>query len=106
MHIRNYLVRRHAIVAIDWPVPGIICVRIVTPSWEPVAGVPIVRGSKHEHDVVTVMTAPPVLIVPLRFVVAKHCVFLALPVLASLDPSPLLEFHRRRLCSIWLFLKV
>src|SRR6201989_1196432 len=52
------------------------------------------------------MTAPPVLIVPLCFVIAKHCVSLALPVLTSLDPSPLLEFYRRRLGSIRLFRKV
>ena len=52
------------------------------------------------------MTAPPVLIVPLCAVVAKHCVFLALPVLAPLDASPLLEFYRRRLRSIRLFCEI
>ena len=106
LHIRNYLVRRHAIVAIDGPIPCVIGVGTVTPGRKPVAGVPIIRRSEYEHEVVAVMSVPPILIVPLWFVVAKHCVFLALPVLASLDPSSLLEFYRRRLRSIWLFCKI
>src|SRR5262245_28100828 len=103
LNVCNYLVRRHAVIRVDRSIPCVIRVGIVTPGWEPVPGPPVIRRSEHKRDVVTVMTAPPGLIVPLRFVVAEHCVLLALPVLASLDPSPLLEFHGWRLCSIRLF---
>src|SRR5262249_10195026 len=35
-----------------------------------------------------------------------HCILLALPILASCDPFPLLEFYRWRLCGIRLFCKI
>src|ERR1041385_558762 len=106
LHIRNDLVRRHAIVCVNRPIPCIVRVGIVTPGGEPVTGIPIIRRSEREHDVVTVMAAPPVLIVPLRLVVAKNRVPLALPILASLNSSSLLESHWRRFCGIGLFGKI
>ena len=106
LHIRNYLVWWHAIVSVDGSIPCIIRAGIVTPGGKPITGVPIVRSTEREHDVITVMTVPPVLIVPLWLVVAKHCVLLALPVLASLDPSSLLEFYGRRFRSVRLFWKI
>ena len=93
-------------MTIDRSIPCIIRVGTVTPGWEPIARVPVIRRAEHKREVVTVMTVPPVLIVPLGFVVAKNCVFLALPVLASLDPSPLLEFYGWRLRSVRLFCKI
>src|SRR4029434_4048398 len=106
LHISDHLVWWQAIISVDRSIPGIIRAGIVTPGWEPIPGVPIVRGTEHEHDVVPVMVMPPVLIVPLWCAVANHGVLLPLPVLASFDPSPLLEFYGRRLCSIRLFCKI
>src|SRR5436190_22763562 len=65
LRIRNHLVWRQPVVGVDRSIPRIIGVGIVTPSWEPVARVPVIRRSERKRDVVTVMTAPPVLIVPL-----------------------------------------
>src|SRR6516162_10842667 len=106
LHVGNYLVWWHAIVTVDRPIPRIIRVEIVTPGWEPIPGVPKVRSSERKHDVVMVVVMPPVMIVPLCLVVAKHCVCLTLPILASLDASPLLELYRRRLCRIRLLWKI
>src|SRR5215475_4250374 len=106
LHIGDYLVWWQAIISVDRSIPCIIRVGIVTPGWEPIPRVPIVRRTEDEHDVVTVMVMPPVLIVPLCFVVAEHIVLLAVPVLASLDASALLELHRRGLRCVWLFCNI
>ena len=65
LRVRNYLVWWQAIMSIDRSIPCIIRVGSITPGWEPIARVPVIRRSEHKRDVVTIMTAPPVLIMPL-----------------------------------------
>src|SRR5881396_3246358 len=82
LHIGNYLVGRHTVVAVDGAVVEIVCVRIVAPGWKPVACIPIIPAAEHKDDA-RIVASPPPLIVPLRFVVPKHLITCALPVIAS-----------------------
>ena len=65
LHISDNLVRRQAIVAVDGSIPCVVGVGIVSPRGKPISGVPIIWGTEHEYDIVTVMVVPPVPIVPL-----------------------------------------
>src|SRR4029077_18816611 len=105
LHIGDDLIWRQIVVTVDRSVPGIIRVRIVAPRREPVTRVPIIWGAENEHDPV-VMAVPPTLVMPLCPVIPKNRITLALPVLASLDASTLLEVHARGLCRVWLFCKI
>src|SRR5215471_158943 len=102
LHIGDHLVWRHVIVTVDGAIPGIICVRIVAPSREPVTRIPIIWRAKHEYDAVIVIM-PPALVVPLGRVVPENGIPATLPALATLNVFPLLELHRGSLCGIWLF---
>src|SRR5437868_10774425 len=105
LNIGYYLIGRQAVIRVDGAIVRVICAGIIPPGWIPVSRVPKIRGTEDEHDSV-VMAVPPVLIVPLGFVVAESGIFLTLPVLASLNSPVLLEFYGRRLCSIRLFCKI
>src|SRR5262249_10292278 len=106
LHISNYLVGRQVIVCIDRSIPRIIRIGIIAPGGEPVTRVPIIRCAEHEHNVIMIMAAPPILVVPLCLVTAKHSILLSLPVFASFNVSALLELHSWRFRGVWLFGKI
>ena len=102
LNIGYYLIGRQAVIRVDGAIVRVICAGIIPPGWIPVARIPKIRGTEDEHDSV-VMAVPPVLIVPLGFIVAESGIFLPLPVLASFNSAVLLKFHGWGLGGIWLF---
>ena len=64
LHVRDHLIGWQIVVAIDRAVVSIICVGIVAPSWDPIAGIPSIPSTVYENDAV-VMVPPPVPVVPL-----------------------------------------
>ena len=64
LHVRDHLIRWQIIISVDRPVVGIICVGIVAPSWDPIAGIPSIPSTVYENDAVVVVP-PPVPLVPL-----------------------------------------
>src|SRR5438045_6668751 len=45
LHVCNYLIGRQTIVAIDWPVIGVIRIWSVAPCWIPPATVPVIPAA-------------------------------------------------------------
>src|SRR6202022_228359 len=66
---------------------------IITPGRVPIAGIPVIRCSKHEDDAV-VARSPPPLIVPFRMVILENYVLRASPVLSAIDPVISIKPHR------------
>src|SRR5713226_9638255 len=97
LHIGNHLIGRQVVIPVDRPVISVIRIGSITPCWEPEARVPIIPSAIYENYAV-IMAPPPTLVVPLRRIIPENRISLALPVLASLDASALLEIDGCNFC--------
>src|SRR5215831_10604086 len=68
LDVSDHLIGRQIFISVDRAVISITRPRIVTPSREPVACIPIVPSADTENDA-RVMASPPISIVPLRSVI-------------------------------------
>ena len=64
LDIGGHLIGRQAIIAVDRAIIGIICIRSVAPSRDPVARIPSIPSTVYENYPV-VTAPPPVPVVPL-----------------------------------------
>lgn len=92
LDIGNYLTGIQAIVSVDRPVVGIICILVVAPRWVPVVRIPEIPSTEYEYYA-RVMAPPPNLIMPLGGIISKHHILRALPVLAVLNAIACLKLH-------------
>src|SRR5207244_8410969 len=82
---------------VNRPVISVIRIGSIAPRRIPVARVKSIPPTEYEYDIIG-MAVPPTLIVPFGVIVAKCRILLALPVLASLDVSALLEVYGCEFC--------
>ena len=91
LDICDHLIGRQIIIAVDRAVVGVVLIRSVAPSRDPVSRIPGVPSAIYENYAVVVITPPPRPVVPRRSVIPERPVILTLPVLAALDAPALLE---------------
>src|SRR6266480_2198530 len=73
LDIGDHLIRRQVVIGVNRAIIWIIRVGIVAPGGVPVARIQGIPSTKYEYDVVR-MAAPPVPIVPLRFVIPENLI--------------------------------
>ena len=71
LDIHDDPIRRQVAIAVNRPVVGIVRVRVVTPGWIPVIGVPVPPPAQHKDDA-RVVISPPAAVMPLPVVIVER----------------------------------